>query len=367
MGALRDLIPQAVMMGIAGPTPTQEERGLIEQGVGGVILFERNCLYPAQIAELIAALQETAITQGPGIPLIVAIDQEHGPVARIKQGVTPFPSAWQLGQIGDPALVRKAAGICGRELALLGITMNLAPVADLLLHPENRVIGKRSFGKDPYQVGALVAAFVQGLQTQGVAACAKHFPGHGATGIDSHQKLPTIHRSRAELEQAELIPFRQAIQAGVATVMPGHLLCPALDQKQPATFSQPIIEELLRQRLGFDGVVISDDLCMGALSRWGGIAERGCNAFKAGVDMLLSGQEKVHMLLTALEQEVAKGKIPEQRVKEAIARILKLKDKYPYRTGGNLAGLRQEADLAFSQDLFQKVKDEAGDPGHRAA
>jgi beta-N-acetylhexosaminidase len=367
MGALRDQIPQVVMIGIAGATPTPEERVLIEQGVGGVILFERNCLHPAQIADLIADLQAIAVVQGPGVPLIIAIDQEHGPVTRIKQGVTPFPSAWQLGQINDPALVRQAAGICGRELAVMGITMNLAPVADLLLHPDNRVIGRRSFGKDPYRVGALVAAFIQGLQAQGVAACAKHFPGHGATATDSHHELPTIHRSREELQQAELIPFQQAIQASVAAIMPGHLLCPALDADQPATFSQPIIEELLRQELGFDNLVISDDLSMGALSQWGGIEERGVAAFKAGVDMLLSGQEKVYGLLAALEKGVKSGVIPEKRVEQAIARILKLKEQYPYRGSGDLTGLRQQADLVFSQELFQRIEDETGDPGHRAA
>jgi beta-N-acetylhexosaminidase len=367
MRELKEQVPQVVMMGISGPAPTLEERELIEQGVGGVILFERNCLYPAQIAELIADLQETASARGPGVPLIIAIDQEYGPVARIKQGVTPFPSAWQLGQINDPALVQQVASICGRELSLIGITMNLAPVADLLLHPDNRVIGKRSFGKDPDTVAAMVAAFIQGLQAQGVAACAKHFPGHGATATDSHQELPTIHRSREELQQAELVPFEQAIQAEVASVMPGHLLCPALDAEQPATFSQPIIEVLLRQALGFDNCVISDDLSMGALSSWGGIEERGIAAFKAGVDMLLSGQEKVHGLLAALEKGVKSGAIPEQRVEQAIARILKLKKKYPYRGTGDLAGLRQQADLGFSQELFQRVEDETGDPGHRAA
>ncbi len=367
MGELKNRIAQAVMMGIAGPTPTQEERGLIEQGVGGIILFERNCLSPAQVAELIDDLQETALSKGPGTPLIIAIDQEHGPVTRIKQGITPFPSAWDLGQIGELALARRAAMITGKELAVMGITMDLAPVADLLLHPDNRVIGKRSFGKDPYQVGAMVAAFIEGLQVEGVAACAKHFPGHGATETDSHHKLPTIERSREELERADLIPFQQAIQAEVTAVMPGHLLCPALDSDLPATLSPPIIQGLLRRDLGFDGVVISDDLSMGALASWGNIEERGVATLKAGVDCLLVGQEKVHGLLAALEQGVLSGEIPEERVKQALARIRRLKEKYPYRGIGNLTGLRQEEDVAFSRELFQKVKDETGDPGDRAA
>jgi beta-N-acetylhexosaminidase len=369
MGDLRDQISQVVMMGIADLSPTPEEKELIAQGVGCVILFERNCPSPAHVADLIEELQEIALKKGPAIPLIIAIDQEHGPVARIKQGITPFPSAWDIGQLGDPALARQAAGICGKELALLGITMNLAPVADLFLDPANRVIGKRSFGKDPHRVAAMVAAVVHGLQGEGVAACAKHFPGHGATAIDSHQKLPIIERSRIELEQAELIPFQQTIEAGVAAIMPGHLLCPALDTEQPATFSPYIIQGLLRQQLGFDGVVISDDLCMGALAQWGGIAERGIAGLKAGVDILLSGREKVDVdgLLTALDKGLKSGDIPEQRVKEAVARVLKLKAQYPYQGRGDAAALRQEEDLTFAEELAQRVNNAAGDPGDRAA
>jgi beta-N-acetylhexosaminidase len=230
MGELRDRIAQVVMMGISGPTPSKEEIALIEQGVGGVILFERNCRNPAQVAELIKDLQAIARAKGLGIPLIIAIDQEHGPVTRIKEGITPLPSPGAMGTIGDPALVRRGSRIIGRELASIGITMNLAPVADILLYPENRVIGQRSFGADPRLVGEMVAATIEGLQGEGVAACAKHFPGHGATETDSHQALPTLERSREELERAELIPFERAARSGVAAIMTGHLLCPALDR-----------------------------------------------------------------------------------------------------------------------------------------
>jgi beta-N-acetylhexosaminidase len=149
--------------------------------------------------------------------------------------------------------------------------------------------------------------------------------------------------------------------------MPGHLLCPALDSEQPATFSPSIIQGLLRQQLGFAGCVISDDLCMGALSQWGDIAARGIKAFTAGVDILLSGQEKVDSLLTALTKGINDGDISEQRAKEAVARILKLKERYPYQGRGDAAALQQEEDLAFSQELFQRVNDAANDPGDRTA
>lgn len=367
MGELRDQIAQVVMMGLNGPTPSTEERNLIEQGVGGVILFERNCSSPTQVAELIKDLQEIARSRGLGIPLLVAIDQEHGPVTRIKEGITPFPSAGAMGGMGESDLVRRAAHISGRELALMGITMNLAPVADLLLHPENRVIGQRSFGEDPSVVGAMVRAFIEGIQGAGVGACVKHFPGHGATQTDSHQALPTIERSREEMEGADLIPFQRAVRADVAACMPGHLLCPALDPDLPATLSPAIIEGLLRTDLGFNGVVISDDLLMGALNQWGSIEERGVEALKAGVDCLLVGKGPVQGLLAALGQGLSNGEIPQKRAQEAVARIVKLKERYPYRGTGDLAGLRKEEDLAFSQDLFRMVSDETSDPRDRAA
>jgi beta-N-acetylhexosaminidase len=367
MGELRDRIAQVVMMGIGGPTPSEEERGLIEQGIGGVILFERNCRSPAQVAELIEDLQEIARSKGLGIPLIIAIDQEHGPVTRIKAGITPFPSAGEMGRTGDADLMRRAARINGRELAALGITMNLAPVADLILHPKNRVIGQRSFGADPNLVREMVAATIEGLQGEGVAACAKHFPGHGATATDSHEALPTIERSREELEGAELIPFQSAMQATVAACMTGHLLCPALDPELPATLSASIIQGLLRDGLGFEGALISDDLLMGALNQWGSVEERGVKALKAGVDCLLIGKGSVQGLLDALKQGLETGEIPQERGEEALSRIVKLKGRYPYRGTGDLTSLRREADLAFSQELFQRIQDEAGDPGDRAA
>jgi len=361
MGDLRDQIAQTVMMGIDGLAPSPEEKRLIEQGVGGVILFERNCSSPTQVAELIDTLQETARTKGLQTPLAVAIDQEHGPVTRIKEGITPFPSAGNMGKMGESDLVRRSARIIGRELAVIGITMNLAPVADLLLHPKNRVIGKRSFGKDPHIVGTMVNAAIEGLQAQGVAACAKHFPGHGATATDSHKALPTLERSREELEQAELIPFQMAVRAEVAAVMPGHLLCPALDPDLPATLSPAILQGLLRKDLGFDNCVISDDLAMGALASWGTIEERGIAAFNAGVDLLLNAKGTVQGLLDALKKALDTGEILEQRAEEALARIKQLKQRYPYQGTGDISGLRQEQDLAFSQQLFVMVGDEAGD------
>jgi beta-N-acetylhexosaminidase len=367
MGELKDQIAQAIMTGLDGPVPSSEEKSLIEQGIGGIILFERNCCHPAQIVELINNFQEIARFKGPGIPLSIAIDQEHGPVTRIKEGITPFPSAGNMGKMGESDLVRRSARIIGRELALMGITMNLAPVADLLLHPQNRVIGKRSYGRDPHRVGAMVVAAIEGLQAAGVAACAKHFPGHGATATDSHQALPTLERSREELEKAELIPFRMAKRAEVAAIMPGHLLCPALDPKLPATLSPAILQGLLRKDLGFDNCVISDDLAMAALNQWGSIEERGVAAFKAGIDFLLVAKGTVQGLLAALKKALASGEISKERAEEALARIRQLKQRYPYQGTGDISNLRQEQDLAFAQQLFVMVGDEAGDSGDPTA
>jgi beta-N-acetylhexosaminidase len=384
MTELKDRIAQAIMMGLDGPVPSSEEKSLIEQGIGGVILFERNCRHPAQIVALVKELQEIASKKGPGIPLSIAIDQEHGPVTRIKEGITPFPSAGNMGKMGESDLVRRSARIIGRELALMGITMNLAPVADLLLHPQNRVIGKRSYGRDPQIVGTMVAAAIEGLQAAGVAACAKHFPGHGATATDSHKDLPTLERSREELEKAELIPFRMAVRAEVAAIMPGHLLCPAFDPKLPATLSSLILQGLLRDDLGFEGSVLSDDLAMGALNQWGSIEERGVAAMKAGIDFLLVAnptpsfrfygkrdptkwEGTVQGLLAALKKGLASGAISKERAEEALARIKQLKQRYPYQGTGDISALRQEQDLAFAQQLFVVTGDEAGDSGDPTA
>jgi beta-N-acetylhexosaminidase len=272
-----------------------------------------------------------------------------------------------MGSIGDSDLVRRGAGINGRELASLGITMNLAPVADILLHLENRVIGKRSFGRDPQLIREMVAASIEGLQGEGVAACAKHFPGHGATETDSHEALPTLERSREEMAGAELIPFHGAVGANVAAIMTGHLLCPALDPKLPATLSSSVIGGLLRKELGFEGILISDDLLMGALNQWGSMEERGVKALKAGVDCLLVGKGSVNRLLEALTQGLEIGEISQERAEEAVSRIAKRKEEYPYRGIGDLTRLRRQEDLAFSQALFQRIEDEAGDLGDRTA
>jgi beta-N-acetylhexosaminidase len=255
----------------------------------------------------------------------------------------------------------------GRELAALGITMNLAPVADILLHPENHVIGKRSFGTDPKLVSEMVVATIEGLQEEGVAACAKHFPGHGATKTDSHEALPTLERSREEMAKAELIPFHGAVGAKVAACMTGHLLCPALDPDLPATLSASIIGGLLRRELGFEGVLISDDLLMGALNQWGSIEERGKKALKAGVDCLLVGKGTIQGLLDTLTQGLETGEIPPGRAEEALSRIAKLKEEYPYKGKGDVKRLRREEDVAFSQGIFQRIADETGDPRGRAA
>ena len=365
LSELRNNISQVVMMNVDGVTPSKSATRLIEKGVGGVIFFAHNCRQPSQVAELIQRLQEVARNGELRIPLMIAIDQEHGPVVRIREGVTPFPSPWDLGRSTNVAVLRRVAQITGKELLLMGINMNLAPVADLHIHPDNQVIGKRSFGSDPHMVGTMVAAYIDGLQGEGVAACAKHFPGHGATAKDSHQELPVIKKSKEQLDEAELIPFQMAVHAGVASVMTGHLLYPALDPTRPATLSPVIIQGLLRQNLGFSGVVISDDLIMGALSQWGTIEEIGVEALNSGVDFLLVGQENVDGLLEGLQRGITKGEISPTRAADAIQRILMLKKRYPYRGPGDLRRLRQKNDLAFSQELFRGVGHGEGNPRDR--
>src|SRR5690606_27403371 len=219
-----------------------------------------------------------------GDGLIVSVDQEGGGVVRVLDLPYP-PSAMALGAADDVALTRAVAAATGRGLSAVGIDVDLAPVADVNSNPANPVIADRAFGADPAHVARHVVAFVEGLQAEGVAATVKHFPGHGDTSVDSHLALPTLDLSLEELERRELPPFVAAFRAGVAAVMSAHIVLPRIDAEYPATLSSAVIEGLLRERLGFDGVVFSDALDMRAIAdRWGG-PESAVLALAAGVDM----------------------------------------------------------------------------------
>jgi beta-N-acetylhexosaminidase len=297
--------------------PDWVERWL-DRGLGGITLFAYNVRDPGQLAELTGALRA-------GRPeLLISIDEEGGDVTRLEvEHGSSYPGNLALGAVDDVELTEAVAGAMAGELAAAGVNLNLAPVADANTNPLNPVIGVRSFGADPELVARHVAAFVTGTQRQGVAACAKHFPGHGDTAADSHRELPVIE---GDLDAA-LLPFRAAIAAGTRAVMPGHLLVPDLDDA-PASLSEPILSGLLRGELGFEGLIVTDALEMAAVSSTYGVEEAAVRALVAGADSLGVGhdlhEEAVERVHAAVVDAVHTGRLAEERLAEAAARVAAL-------------------------------------------
>ncbi|MFH8979601.1 glycoside hydrolase family 3 protein [Streptomyces varsoviensis] len=295
--------------------------------VGGIIYFgwAHNTRDPRQIAALSNGIQRAALAQRTPIPLLIATDQEHGAVARVGPPATMLPGAMALGAGGSRTDARTAARICGAELAAMGIRQDYAPDADVNVDPANPVIGVRSFGGSPQAVAGLVAAQVRGFRAAGVATAVKHFPGHGDTGTDSHVDLPVITHTRAEWERLDAPPFKAAIAAGVDSVMTAHIVFPAFDPSgDPATLSHPILTGLLRERLGFEGVVITDSLAMEGVRKKYGDARVAVLAIKAGVDQLLNPPD-LPAAWNAVLAAVRGGEISEARLDASLRRILELK------------------------------------------
>jgi len=251
---------------------------------GGVVLFARNLGTPPEVAALSQALVDAAPASAP--ELVIAIDQEGGRVQRLRAPLTVWPPMARLGLRDDPALTEQVGRAIGEELRALGINLDFAPVCDVATNPDNPVIGDRAFGDTPERVAAQAAAFLRGLEDAGVRGCAKHFPGHGDTAVDSHLDLPRVEHSLERLRAVELPPFRALIEAGVGMVMTAHLVAAALDG-QPATLSAAWIDGVLRRELGFSGVVASDDLDMKAVADRFTVDQVVQGALGAGVDLLL--------------------------------------------------------------------------------
>ncbi|MEW2062658.1 glycoside hydrolase family 3 protein [Streptomyces sp. NPDC007002] len=297
--------------------------------VGGIIYFTwaHNTRDPHQIADLSNGIQRAALAGRPRVPLLVSTDQEHGIVCRVGEPATLLPGAMALGAGGSRSDTRRAAWIAGTELAALGINQNYAPDADVNVNPANPVIGVRSFGSDPDAVAGLVAAQVKGYQGAGVASTAKHFPGHGDTNTDSHTGLPVIHHTRAQWEELDAPPFRAAIRAGIHSVMTAHIVVPALDPSEdPATLSRPILTGILREELGYDGVVVTDSLGMEGVRTKYGDDRVPVLALLAGVDQLLN-PPNLSVAWNAVLEAVRGGEIGEARIEESVLRILRLKSR----------------------------------------
>ncbi len=282
----------------------------LEAGTGGICLFAYNVRHAGQLAELTSSLR------GANPDVMVGIDEEGGDVTRLEAARgSSYPGNGALGAVDDVGLTEQIAAAMAAELAAVGVNLDFAPVADVLVNPSNPVIGIRSFGTDPDLVSRHVAAFVRGLQRQGVAACAKHFPGHGSTEQDSHLELPVVTDDIRD----GLPPFRAAIEAGVQTIMTAHVLVPALDDV-PATVSPAILRGLLREELGYDGLVIADALEMKGLSDTVGVERGAVLALQAGVDAVLVGHDLGEDALAAIQAALVDG-VSEERLGEAAGRV----------------------------------------------
>jgi beta-N-acetylhexosaminidase len=319
---VRDPVAQMFMLDFSGHEPSADiERFIADDGIGGVILFVKNIALPRQTAALTNRLQKIASEAGRP-PLLISADQEGGRVVRLRDGATHFPSAMAFGAAGSEALVASAAGITARELRAVGIQMNLAPVLDVNNNPANPVIGLRAFGEDPRLVARLGVAAVRAMQASGVLAGIKHFPGHGDTSVDSHLSLPTVSHSRAHMDAVELPPFQAAIRAGAGAVLTSHIIYLALDPQWPATVS-PAVVRLLREDLGFAGLVITDSMAMQAITHLLPPGEAAVRAVLAGADIILAcgTVEAQREALEAVRRAAADGRISAERIAASVERI----------------------------------------------
>jgi beta-N-acetylhexosaminidase len=371
------------MAGYQGVEPGPEIQSLVrDRGLSGVILFARNLKTPGQVRHVTTDLQALS----PGLPLLIATDQEGGVVSRItgaepvrpgnmgrnghgaapRQGLagSPWPGNMTLGACSSPDLTRRSAYGTARELLALGINLNLAPVVDVNNNPHNPVIGVRSFGADPQRVAELGAAAIGGCQAAGVLATAKHFPGHGDTSVDSHTALPVIPHDRERLEAVELLPFRQAIAAGVAAIMTAHVVFPSVEPEPgvPATLSHRVLTRLLREELGFDGLILTDCLEMKAIAEGVGMAEAAVRAILAGADLVLvSHTHSVQVeAIEAVARAIDSGRIPEERVLQALARIRRVREALP-REHPDLSVIGCAEHLAIAREAAETAVTAVGD------
>jgi len=311
-----------LLPGFEGTELPEWLRARLSNGLAGVCLFATNVASPSQLGELTDAIRAA------NPHAVIAIDEEGGDVTRLFQDVgSPYPGSAILGRLDDLSLTRAVAERVGLQLRAVGVTLDFAPDADINSSDDNPVIGTRSFGADPELVARHTAAWIEGLQSTGVAACAKHFPGHGDTATDSHLALPVVDLPLDTLRDRELAPFAAAIAAGTATIMTSHILLPQLDDV-PATFSTRILGELLRGELGFTGVIVSDALDMRGASGTSGIPDAAVRALAAGCDLLCIGTANTDAQLSEIEAAIAAsvsdGRLAPARLADALSRVVEL-------------------------------------------
>jgi len=329
--SLRDIrrhVGQLAIAGFAGHSiPSDLQLLAREFDLGGVIFFARNVDSPEQVAEL----SREARSLAREIPLWVSVDQEGGRVARLKAPFTVWPPMMTLGRSGDTTLAGRFARALATELKAVGISLDYTPVLDIHTNPKNPVIGDRALAERADDVAKFGRVIIETLQAEGIAACGKHFPGHGDTSTDSHHELPMVEHSPDRLDAVEFVPFREAIAADVASIMTAHILVPALDEERPATVSPAIVEAILKRKLGFGGLVLSDDLGMSAISKRYTVQDATVAAIAAGCDAVLmcgTTQEPQAAALEAVIYSVEQGTLPSARVEDALTRHRRVKERF---------------------------------------
>lgn len=328
---VQEKVGQLLMVGFLGTTDVPEGMTQLirDYNLGGAIYFSRNVQSPDQLANLSMKLQTLAKESSTGLPLFISIDQEGGIVSRLPGSATVFPGNMALGAVNDPEKVYEMAKVVATELKALGVNINLAPVLDINNNPQNPVIGVRSYGENPAMVSELGSAYIRGLQDAGVLACGKHFPGHGDTDFDSHLALASVPHPKERLYEVELKPFRAAIATGLASIMSAHVIFPAFEPEgMPGTLSKRVLTELLRNELGFDGLILTDCMEMKAIDDHYGSGEAAVRAVEAGVDQVLVSHtfEKQMESYQALLHAVETGRLSMERIDQSVARILKWKE-----------------------------------------
>jgi len=319
---------QLAIAGFAGYSIPPDLRLLAREfDLGGIVLFARNVEAPEQVSELSRDVQALASE----LPLWVSTDQEGGRVARLKSPFTVWPPMKTLGRSGDENLAERFGRALAAELRAVGISLDYTPVLDIHTNSANPVIGDRALSERADEVARLGSVIIRTLQAEGIAACGKHFPGHGDTGVDSHHELPVVDHPPDRIERVELVPFKAAIEANVASIMTAHILVPALDDQRPATLSRRIIDGMLKRDLGYQGLVVTDDLEMKAISATYGTAEATVAAIAAGCDaVLLCGQDQGAQVaaIEAVIHAVEDRTLLLKRVEDALARHRRVKERF---------------------------------------
>ncbi len=321
-------VGQLLITGLEGCEAGEDGTSAVQDyQVGGMILFGRNV---ESAEQLVGLTNELKTLNGDAVPLFLAVDQEGGRVSRMPAEIERLPAPLTVGQSGDAGLAEQYGTCLGELCGAFGFNVDFAPCLDIWSNPENTVIGDRAFGTDASAAAALGNAAAEGIAAQGVIPVVKHFPGHGDTAVDSHVGLPVVEKSLEELEAQELIPFQEAIDRGAPAIMAAHILEKGIDPDAPASLSYKVVTGLLRERMGFDGVVFTDDLTMGAVSETYGMGEAAVLAVEAGCDMLLvcHGTENLAAAYEAILSAVESGRISRARLDESVYRILSLKVEY---------------------------------------